>query len=214
MTQFDYRGSFDTSLSPYVLGIPTGFTMPAALAPMIAAYDEAFQLYDEASIAAELTRHTLTKSPEKDQQALIAALETGKSDPGGKHEATADRAALVADTRLRVTARALSVAAEAVENGIRAHRADILALAIDRERAQIAAVSEAWQEVTEQLATVTGRMSSTIGEHINFVLYVLGERTRIEPSRAELPTINPSVKNNTATLDALDRITHADALVE
>ena len=132
MTTFTYRGAHDISLSPFMLGTPADLALPDALAPMLTAYDAALELWADALDNAENSRHTLADAPERDRLALSTAIETGKSDPGGKHHATADRAALVADERLRHTARAVTAAAQAVENGIREHRSDVLNRVIER----------------------------------------------------------------------------------
>jgi hypothetical protein len=203
--QFSYTGAQDGSLTPYLLGTPADLALPDALAPMLKAYDVALELWTNALDNAESTRTTLAAAPERDRQALATAIETGKPDPGGKHHATADRAALVADEHLRHTARAVTAAAEAVEVAVRGHSATVLDLAIDRERAVIAEVSAAWQQVSDQLATISA-LTNSIGTSANWALHVLGERVRIEASRADLRVPYPTVTGNTAALAELDRI--------
>ena len=67
-------------------------------------------------------------------------------------------------------------------------------------------MSAAWKQVAEQLDTITGQQTSTIGEHINWLLHVQGERARIAPTRADLRVPYEGVTGNTQALAELEAL--------
>jgi hypothetical protein len=201
----DHLNQTDHSLDAYVLGIPADMKLPPAVKSLVKAYDTAFTDYDNAVIAAELSRLTMAEAAAKDKSALIASLDNGSNDPGPTHVTTALRSAVVADEKVRHTAAKLNNAATTLETAIRDHAGEALTLVLDHDRELTAAVSAKWQKIAE-LTDEVNALNRAIGVHSNFVLHLTGHHERIEPVSHE-DTLPPARhRNNDQALAAIDRL--------
>lgn len=193
--QITHEGNLDLSLEAYVLGIPAGMKFPASMRTLVKTYDDALLEYDSAVIEAENSRQALAEAGEKDKAALLASFDRGEADPGTAHQATALRAAVVADERVRQIAGKVTLAAQKVVDAVAAHRVDLLTNTLRSERTLIATVAAKWQ----QLATLLGEIEAvdrSVGTHTNWLLHQLGDRTRIEAPEMLQSWLPPASNRN------------------
>lgn len=211
----NHANAHDGTLDPYVvLDIPNGFKFPAPVAKLIKAYNAAFDAWIAAEAEQIQATDDLTNAAELDKAALIAAVSAGEPDPGTAHQDKAQRACLYAEEAARQAATAVNKLVLDLREALPKHRAELITQACAAEREAIAERTQLLAQAHELVEKSTA-VARTIGTRANWLLENLGENTeyRIAASAADIGWPAPYQVENTAALEALDKlegIDHAD----